>query len=78
MNRMTDEKNGGFYGRINGQAQLVENEDKGGILNARILWSFSAAYNHLGDTKLKEMACRAKDYALAHFFDPVFEDILDS
>jgi len=72
MNRMTDEKNGGFYGRINGQAQLVENEDKGGILNARILWSFSAAYNHLGNTKLKEMAGRAKDYTLAHFFDPVF------
>jgi mannobiose 2-epimerase len=71
MTRMTDEKNGGFYGRINGKAQLVENEDKGGILNARILWSFSAAFNHLGDIKYKEMAGRAKDYILAHFFDPV-------
>jgi mannobiose 2-epimerase len=71
MKRMTDEKNGGFYGRINGEAQLVENEDKGGILNARILWSFSAAFNHLGNQDYKEMARRAKDYALAHFFDPV-------
>jgi len=72
MNRMADEKNGGFYGRINGQAQLVENEDKGGILNARILWSFSAAFNHLGNIKYKEMAGRAKDYALANFFDPLY------
>ncbi len=72
MTRMADEKNGGFYGRINGRAELVENEDKGGILNARILWSFSAACNHLGDIKYKEMAGRAKDYILAHFFDPVY------
>ena len=71
MDRMTDKKNGGFYGRINGQAQLVENEDKGGILNARILWSFSAAYNHLGNILYKEMATRARDYALDHFFDPL-------
>ncbi len=69
MNRMTDEKNGGFYGRIDGQSRLVENEDKGGILNARILWSFSAAYNYLGDIKYREMAGRANDYCLAHFFD---------
>jgi mannobiose 2-epimerase len=72
MNRMVDEKNGGFYSRINGKGQLVENEDKGGILNARILWSFSAAFNHLGNIKYKEMAVHAKDYALAHFFDPVY------
>ena len=52
MNRMADEKNGGFYGRINGEALLVENEDKGGILNARIFWSFSAAFNHLGNDQI--------------------------
>jgi mannobiose 2-epimerase len=72
MTRMTDERHGGFYGRINGKSQLVENEDKGGILNARILWSFSSAFNHLGDIKYKEMASRAKDYILAHFFDPLY------
>jgi cellobiose epimerase len=72
INRMTDEKNGGFYGRINGQGRLVENEDKGGILNARILWSFSAACNHLGNKEYLVMAGRARDYALAHFFDPVY------
>jgi mannobiose 2-epimerase len=71
MNRMVDEENGGFYGRINGLSQLVEKEDKGGILNARILWSFSAAYNHLGDNRYKELANRARDYAFAHFFDPL-------
>jgi mannobiose 2-epimerase len=68
---MTDEKQGGFYGRINGHGRLVEKEDKGGILNARILWSFSAAYNHLGSMEYKDMAVRAKDYILEYFFDPV-------
>jgi mannobiose 2-epimerase len=71
ITRMVDEKNGGFYGRINGLDQLVEKEDKGGILNARILWSFSAAFNQTGNAVYREMAGRAKDYALSHFFDPV-------
>ena len=42
--KMIDEKHGGFYGQIKGDGQLVPEADKGGILNARILWSFSSAY----------------------------------
>lgn len=42
INRMTDEVNGGFYGRITGRE--VKPEAEKAILNARILWTFSAAY----------------------------------
>ena len=44
LNKMQDAEHGGFYGRIDGQGQLHPEAEKGAILNARILWAFSAAY----------------------------------
>ena len=44
LDKMQDHENGGFYGRIDGQGVLHHEAEKGAILNARILWSFSAAY----------------------------------
>jgi len=48
LDRMQDNENGGFYGRIDANEQLHREAEKGAILNARILWSFSAAYRVLG------------------------------
>jgi len=70
--RMVDNVNGGFYGRIDGKEQVFPDEDKGGILNARILWTFSSAYRVLKDTSYLRLATRAKDYILAHFIDKEF------
>ena len=70
--KMIDTKNGGFYGQIKGNGQLVPEADKGGILNARILWSFSSAYLQVKNPLYLEMANRAKDYILNHFFDQEF------
>jgi len=67
--KMVDRENGGFYGRIDGQGVLHPEAEKGAILNARILWSFSAAYRVLGLPEYLEMATYAKDYFLEHFFD---------
>ncbi len=67
--RMVDDLNGGFFGRIDGNEQVFPDEDKGGILNARILWTFSAAYRVLKDTANLRLATRAKDYIMAHFID---------
>ena len=69
MTRMADEENGGFYGRIDGQGVLHPEAEKGAILNARILWSFSAAYRVLGNLDYLEMARRAYDYFIDHFID---------
>jgi mannobiose 2-epimerase len=68
--RMTDHENGGFYGRIDGHGQLYPEAEKGAILNARILWTFSAAYRVLRKPEYLEMATRAKDYILQYFIDP--------
>lgn len=63
-----DKTNGGFYGRISGSNVIEPTADKGAILNARILWTFSAAYRELKKPEYLEMATRAKAYLLQHFY----------
>lgn len=69
MNKMVDPVNGGFYGRITGKEKLMPEAEKGAILNARILWTFSSAYRLLGKPEYLEMATRAKRYLIDHFYD---------
>ena len=69
LDKMVDQENGGFYGRIDGHGGLHPDAEKGAILNARILWSFSAAYRVLGDEEYLKAATRAKDYIIDHFID---------
>lgn len=69
LDKMQDRENGGFYGRIDGNGQLHPDAEKGAILNARILWTFSAAYRVLGVQEYLEAATRAKDYIIDHFID---------
>ena len=69
LDKMMDCENGGFYGRIDGTGVLHPDAEKGAILNARILWSFSAAYRVLGNPEYLEAATRAKEYFIAHFID---------
>ena len=69
---MQDNENGGFYGRIDGSGVLHPDAEKGAILNARILWTFSAAYRVLEKEELLKAATRAKDYLVDHFIDPEY------
>lgn len=66
---MQDQKYGGFYGRMDGNNMIHPLAPKGGILNARILWTFSAAARHLRQDMYMDMARRARDYILTFFFD---------
>ena len=72
LDKMQDKENGGFYGQMTGEGELVKTADKGGILNARILWSFSAAYRVLRKPEYLEAATRAKEYIIEHFIDAEF------
>lgn len=60
---------GGFYGRMTGTGELQTDAPRGAILNARIIWTFSAAYRALGDRKYLLAATHAKDYFLQYFLD---------
>ena len=66
---MVDNKKGGFYGRIDVTDRIFPDEDKGGILNARILWTYSSAYRILKDTAYLRLAARSKEYIMSHFID---------
>ena len=60
---------GGFYGTLIFDGTPRENASKGGILNARILWTFSSAYRILKDEQYLTLANRAQRYFLDHFID---------
>lgn len=72
MLKMPDNIRGGFYGRIDVRDSVYPDAEKGGILNARILWTFSSAYRILKDTAYLRIADRAKNYIMAHFLDPEY------
>lgn len=75
INKMTDETNGGFYGRITGENDLMPEAEKGAILNARILWTFSSAYRLLQKHEYLVTATRAKRYLIDYFYDKEFGGI---
>ncbi|GHT81780.1 cellobiose 2-epimerase [Bacteroidia bacterium] len=75
VNKMPDKENGGFYGQIDGNNQLYPTANKGAVLNARILWTFAAAYRLLKDPQYLAMAQRAFDYITAHFIDKKYGGI---
>ncbi len=70
-----DLNNGGFYGELYDNNEVVENSDKGSVLNARILWSFSVAYNLNQTAEYLILAERAFNYICKHFIDPEFGGI---
>lgn len=64
-----DREQGGFYGWITNDLKIDREAPKGSVLNARILWSFSAAFRVWPDPLYREMADRAYGYLLEHFWD---------
>ncbi|HVW98545.1 MAG TPA: AGE family epimerase/isomerase [Mucilaginibacter sp.] len=64
-----DNENGGFYGKIDNGNRVTAGAPKGAVLNARILWSFSAAFNHAPQHLYRAMADRAYQYLTDHFAD---------
>lgn len=64
-----DEENGGFYGEADFLGKPFKKAPKGIVLNARILWTFSAAYNFLKNEEYLHIANRAYEYIKKYFWD---------
>jgi mannobiose 2-epimerase len=65
-----DETHGGFVGAVSGEGVPDLRAGKGGVLNARILWSYAAALRRYPEPMYRDLADRAYAYLLAHFWDP--------
>jgi mannobiose 2-epimerase len=67
-----DETNGGFVGKIDHENKIYTAAPKGSVLNARILWTFSAAFNLTEKQEYLNIAERAFQYFSEHFIDKKF------
>lgn len=74
LERMQDPA-GGFYGQMDGNGRLMPDAPRGGILCARILWTFSAAYRVLGRSEYMDAARNAFSQIRDKFFDREFGGI---
>jgi mannobiose 2-epimerase len=72
MQYAPDKIYGGFYGSIDNENNPMPEAPKGVVLNARILWTFAAAFNETGEQKYLRFAERAFQYIVAHFVDREF------
>ena len=64
-----DEEHGGFYGAVTNDNAPVPHATRFLTLNARLVWTFSAAYRVMGNPEYKKMADRAYNYFIKYFWD---------
>jgi mannobiose 2-epimerase len=69
LERSVDYEYGGFIGQMSNDGRIDPKAPKGLILNARILWTFSALYRYYEDNRYFDMAWRAYDYLETYFWD---------
>jgi mannobiose 2-epimerase len=67
-----DDAHNGFVGRIDENNTVHSLDPKGSVLNARILWSFSAAYRHTKNPAHLALADCAFKYISTYLTDPAF------
>ena len=68
----TPAPDGGFYGTVLNDGTAVPDAPRGGVLNARILWTFSKAYQLFKTDNYKHLADNAQKYFLKYFIDPEY------
>jgi cellobiose epimerase len=69
MKHTVDRTNGGFYGALTNDLQVLNAVPRSAVLCARILWTYSAAYTHFKNPEYLEMADHAYQYLINAFWD---------
>lgn len=76
MNFMYDKKSNGFIGQIDYQNKKNYDAEKGAVMHARILWTFSAAHQFISDIEeLKNISKSAFESIGEYFYDKEFGGI---
>ncbi len=68
-NKTPDFQNGGFISHLTAEGVPDASIPKGAVLNARILWTFSAAFKETGEPAYLDMAVRSYNYFTTYFID---------
>src|ERR1035437_2229148 len=71
----SQDSNGGFEGRIDNENKVYPEAPKGSVLNARILWTYSAAFNATGNDEYLEIADKAYHYISKYFIDKEYDGV---
>jgi mannobiose 2-epimerase len=71
MRHAVDRENGGFYGTIDCDLNIEKEAPRASVINARILWTFSAASRLIGG-EYRETADHAYDYMTSAFWDRTY------
>jgi mannobiose 2-epimerase len=69
MLQTIDTHQGGFVGSVGFLNEHIPEAPKGSVLNARILWTFSAAFRFTGNQDYYNTSKRAYNYLINYFFD---------
>lgn len=70
--KAVDREQGGFFGAVSIDGVPDPEASKGGVLNARILWTYAAAFRHYPDPLYRELADREFAYLREYFRDQEF------
>ena len=69
MKQMRDLDGGGYFGRCLSTGQVVKDAPRGAVLNARILWTFSAAFQAAGKDEYLDQARITYEWFTQNFID---------
>ncbi|MCR2823026.1 AGE family epimerase/isomerase [Lederbergia panacisoli] len=70
--KLQDPDYGGIYGQVDYDLNLDKNADKGGIVTARFLWTFSAAFRETGKQEYLEAANKLFKFLKEKVYDHEF------
>ena len=75
MEKVIDRQNGGFYGEVSQDGTIIPEASKGGILCARIVWTFAHAYHIYQKPEYLEAARHAYDFLCGSLWDSQYGGI---
>lgn len=66
-----DKEQGGVVGQVDNDNTRHPQADKGAVLHARVLWTFSAAYQATGQSAYRKIADEVYRFFVNYFMDPL-------
>ena len=69
IEKTVDKENGGFYGEVKNNGEIIKDADRAAVVNTRILWTFANAYRIFKKEEYKKVAEHSFQYIKEFFID---------